>query len=122
MKLKDYLKKRNKSANALTLAEAKVIHINYPLEKGWVKTYGDIELSAETLEKLHQAKGQRYSQKSYKKSKAQSKRKGRLKKEKVHKATKSDIELLNDAKNKLVSAAYKLANDIPRGQDDYKLR
>lgn len=59
MNLKEYLRTRHPTVNALTKAEAKLIGLDYPLVGGWVKKYGNLELPDEIVTKLKQAKRDR---------------------------------------------------------------
>ena len=110
MTLLDYLRERHKTVNALTLAEAGVIGIDYPLQRGWVDKYGSLELPDEIVDKLRAARKQRYLQKSYKKQKSKSAKIGyNYKQEKKPnpslarvKTTKKDKRERQDSLTKLV--------------------
>lgn len=52
MNLKGYLKTRGVLANALFKKEAAMLNLPWPLPKGWVSVYGDIEISKEAEERL----------------------------------------------------------------------
>jgi len=65
MKLINYLQIRGKLSNALTRAEAKILYIDYPLEKGWLDKFGEIEIPDEIIIKLTKAREQRYKKSSY---------------------------------------------------------
>lgn len=82
MNLTDYLRERHPTINALTRAEARVIGIKYPLQKGWAVKYASLELPDEIVEKLRKARADRYSQESYQKAKAKSQRAGENKQHK----------------------------------------
>jgi len=120
MKFIEYIDSRCKGARSLTKAEAKVLKIHYPLVKGWVSQYGNMELSDNILESLLRARDKRYKQKSYKKAKAKAKKKGKLSRD-FKAATSKDIEILKDALKKLKAAQYKADNGISRSNnpDDY---
>jgi hypothetical protein len=72
MKIIDYLRERHPSINSLTSAEAKILHIPYPLQKGWVSDYGKIELPTEIVRKLRIALVKRRNSESYLKNKQRS--------------------------------------------------
>jgi hypothetical protein len=114
MTLLDYLRERHKTVNALTLAEAKVVGIDYPLQKGWVEKYGSLELPDEIVDKLRAARKQRYSQKSYKKQKSKSAKRGYIAKPEKkpnqtmirEKSTKKDKRDRKDSLTKLVKTIF----------------
>ena len=56
MTLIDYLRFKHNSVNALNKKETEVLGINYPLEKGWVKEYGDMMLMTDTITRLKNAR------------------------------------------------------------------
>lgn len=89
MNLTDYLRERHPTVNALTQAEARVIGIKYPLQKGWATKYASLELPDEIVEKLRKARADRYEQESYQKAKAKSQRAGE---NKQHKPAKDKSE------------------------------
>jgi hypothetical protein len=60
--LNQYLRLRHPTVNALTAVEAKILHIRYPLESGWVQKYGSIRITESTLKKLNEARDKRHSQ------------------------------------------------------------
>lgn len=102
MTLLDYLRERHKTINALTLAEAVVIGIDYPLQRGWVDKYGSLELPDEIVDKLRAARKQRYSQKSYKTQKSKSAKRGKAK-QYMERQTKKDKKDVSKSLTKLVT-------------------
>ena len=52
MNLKGYLKTRGVLANALFKKEAAMLNLPWPLPRGWVSIYGDIEISKDAEERL----------------------------------------------------------------------
>jgi hypothetical protein len=52
MTLSGYLKLRGKKAKALTRIEAEVFGIPYPLQSGWPKRYGVMEVTQEMVERV----------------------------------------------------------------------
>jgi len=132
MKFIEYIDSRCKGARSLTKAEAKVLKIHYPLVKGWVSQYSNMELSDNMLESLLRARDKRYKQKSYKKAKAKAQKKGKLSRSNDFKsATSKDIKILEDALKKLKAAQYKVDNGLSRSsnpdayrviqRDEYKI-
>lgn len=61
----DYLRHRHPTVNSLTKSEADIIGINYPLESGWVKKFGSINIYPETFERLEKARLARYASDAY---------------------------------------------------------
>ena len=76
MTLNDYLRLRHPTVNALTFAEAKLLGIKYPLQKGWVSVFGKYEIAEDLIERLHEARENRYNSDKYQKAKNKSKAKG----------------------------------------------
>lgn len=83
MTLMDYLRHRHPTVNSLTMAEANIISIKYPLESGWVKKFGSINIYPETFERLEKARLARYESDSYKNKKSFSKKKDRTPKRRI---------------------------------------
>lgn len=52
MTLSGYLAQRGKKAKALTRGEAALLGIPYPLQAGWPRRYGAVEIDEVMLEKL----------------------------------------------------------------------
>lgn len=52
MNLKGYLKTRGVLANALFKKEAAMLNLPWPLPRGWVSIYGDIEISKDAEDRL----------------------------------------------------------------------
>lgn len=55
MNLSDYLKNRGVQAFTLSRNEAEILGIDWPLKSGWPHRHGDMEISAEQLDKLRTA-------------------------------------------------------------------
>ena len=55
MTLTAYLAQRGKKAKALTKVEAQVFGIPYPLQAGWPRQFGPMEITEEMLEQLEAA-------------------------------------------------------------------
>lgn len=57
--LKVYLQERFSKANALTRREAEIIGLKWPMEKGWVKKFGSVEISQDKMGALSKIAGAR---------------------------------------------------------------
>ena len=73
MNLIEYLRERHEFVNALTMSEAKIIGISYPLIRGWVGKYGSLELPDDIVIKLKKARADRYSKVAENKAKKKKK-------------------------------------------------
>ncbi len=58
MNLEAYLRTRHNKVNSLTKKEAELLSISYPLGKGWVKRYANIEIPSEMMTRLNEAREQ----------------------------------------------------------------
>jgi hypothetical protein len=58
-RLRDYLKWKNPKTNALTRAECMMLYLPWPLEQGWVKTYGDVNIPNEIIKRLKEMKAEK---------------------------------------------------------------